>query len=494
MTPVDGAIVLVYLAGIVAIGILFRGRQENVRDYFTGHRGFRGAAGLALVGLSIGATYFSGLSFVMYPSIVYTHGVTVLASLVCFPAAYLVLRHWFLPRYFAHAPGSPYEIVERRFGRPTRLTTSVLFVLLRLCWMAALIYAPVLVVMAAGGLAAEWFWPLVLLVGLSSTVYTVVGGIRGVIITDALQFLLILTVLLVTIAYVALQIPLSFGELREYLRVNSNLLTLNWSPDPTVVITVWAMGIGGSLQNLGSFMADQMSLQRYLAAGSATAATRAFGTGMLATPLVLVLLAAVGITLGAWYSFHPDPALPTSADKVFPHFVATQLPAGFTGLVVAAILAATMSSVTSGINALSGSLLSDFGDLGRNMDPARLLRLARLTSAALGLLATVSAGFMRNLGSIFDIMNIFFGVFLGPLLGCMACAVSGLRLKGFAVMSGLVCGCIAGVLVVHLPIADLWVTAVSSLVTITVAWMLSREAKRTLAARAERTSRASSRV
>jgi len=473
MTPVDGAIVFVYLAAIVAVGIFSRGRQENVRDYFTGHHGFKGAFGLALVGLSIGATFFSGLSFVMYPSIVYTHGVTVLASLVCFPAAYLVLRHWFLPRYFAHGPASPYEIVERRFGRPARLTTSALFVLLRLCWMAALIYAPVLVVMAAGGLGAEWFWPLVLLIGLSSTVYTVVGGIRGVIVTDAIQFILILTVLVVTIAYVALRIPLSFGEVREYLRTHSNLLTLNWSLDPAVAITVWAMGIGASLQNFGSFMADQMSLQRYLAAGSAPAAARAFGTGMIATPLVLILLAAVGITLGAWYSFHPDPNLPSAADKVFPHFVATQLPVGFTGVVVAAILAATMSSVTSGINALSGSLLSDFGDLARRMDPSRLLRLARLTSAALGVLATVSAGFMRNLGSIFDIMNIFFGVFLGPLLGCMVCAVSGLRLKGTAVMAGLVCGCFAGMVVVYLPVANLWVTALSSVVTVAVAWLAS---------------------
>lgn len=480
MTAVDGAIVFVYLVGIVTAGILSRGRQENVRDYFTGRQGFTGAFGLALVGLSIGATFFSGLSFVMYPSIVYTHGITVLASLVCFPAAYLALRHWFLPRYFAQGPASPYEIVERRFGRPVRLTTSVLFVLLRLCWMAALIYAPVLVVMAAGGLGAEWFWPLVLLVGLSSTMYTVIGGIRGVIVTDAIQFLLILTVLAVTIAYVALKIPLSFGEVREYLRTHSTLLTLNWSPDPTVVITVWAMGIGASLQNFGSFMADQMSLQRYLAAGSATAAARAFGTGMIATPLVLILLAAVGITLGAWYSFHPDPNLPASADKVFPYFVATQLPVGFTGMVVAAILAATMSSVTSGINTLSGSLLSDFSDLAQRMDPARLLRLARVTSAALGVLATFSAGFMRNIGSIFDIMNIFFGVFLGPLLGCMLCAVSSLRVKGSAMMAGLGCGCAVGVLVVYLPIADLWVTAASSGVTVAVAWLASAGGRRSL--------------
>jgi len=257
-----------------------------------------------------------------------------------------------------------------------RLLASGMFVMLRLSWMAALIYAPVIVLMATVGLGEEWLWPLVAMIGLSSTVYTVIGGIRGVIITDALQFLLIVGTLLGTVLYVLVKVPLSFGEFSDSLSMNRQLLELNWSIDPTVKIALVTVAVGASIANLGSFSADQMSLQRYNAAGDARSASRAFGTSMIAMPVVLILLAMVGLAVGTWYSVNPDAGLPTQADKVFPYFVATQLPAGFSGIVVAALLAATMSSITSGINALSGSLLNDFVPLAERIEPKRLLGFA----------------------------------------------------------------------------------------------------------------------
>lgn len=252
MTLIDSSIILVYMLAIIIVGIACRGKQDDIRDYFTAKDGLTGKLGMLMIGLSIGATLFSGLSFVAYPSIFYTHGVTVLAVLVCFPAAYLFLRFWFLPRYLAVSLNSPYDIIECRFGRPTRLVASAMFVVLRLCWMAALTYVPVLVVMATLGLGPGWFWPLILLIGISSTVYTVAGGIRGVIITDAIQMLIIMAVLLVTIIYIAARIPLSIGEVSAYLHTNSTLLRFNWSLDPTLPMTVVAMAIGVTFQNMSS--------------------------------------------------------------------------------------------------------------------------------------------------------------------------------------------------------------------------------------------------
>jgi Na+/proline symporter len=469
MTLIATIIIVVYLAGIVVVGICSRGRQENIRDYFTAQQGFKGVLGPVLVGLSIGATLFSGLSFVAYPSIIYTHGVTVLTSLIGFPVAYLVLRFWFLPRYLATPQDSPYDIIERCYDRTTRKVASGMFVMLRLCWLSALIFAPVLVVMAAGSLDSRWFWPLVLLVGLSSTAYTVVGGIRGVIVTDAIQFLLIMGVLLATMLFVAFKLPLTLSEVTGYMRAESDLLTLNWSLSPTQTITVWAMIIGGTMQNMSSFIADQMSLQRYLAVGGARPATAAFGTSMLTTTLVLVLLAGVGLTLGAWYHFHPDLGLPDSADKVFPYFVAHQLPLGFSGLIIAAILAATMSSITSGVNALSGSLLNDFVPLAERIAPGRLLTWGRVTSAMVGLAATLAAGFVSQLGTLFNAMNIFLGVFLGPLLGCMVCSIVGLRVRGPVLVAGMITGCLTAAVMAYSPVSSLWTTLVSSLVTVLIA-------------------------
>ncbi|WP_221031981.1 sodium:solute symporter family transporter [Actomonas aquatica] len=469
MSITDSIIVIVYLSGIVAVGIRFRGRQDDINDYFTAQSGFGGWLGTLLVGLSLGATVFSALSFVAYPSIVITHGATVLMSMVGFPVAYVVLRYWFLPRYLATKSSSPYDIIERRFGTPTRLVASGLFVLLRLCWMSALIYAPVLVVMASCQLDDRWFWPLVLTIGLVSTAYTVVGGIRGVIITDAIQFLLIIAVLAGTILYVMLKVPLTMDEVGHYLTQETDLLQLNWSLSPMVTITVWGMAIGATLQNMSTFTADQMSLQRYLAAGGVKSASRAFGASMLSMVMVLTMLAAVGLTVGTWYSLHPDAGLPADADKVFPYFVATQLPVGFMGVVIAAILAATMSSITSGINALSGSLLSDFYPFSKRVQPRTLLRYARLTSAVIGVLATMVAGLIEDMGTLFDIMNAFYGIFLGPLLGCMVCAVAPLAVRPGALIASLFIGSLAGFAVAYSDVANLWVSAVSAVVTVAMA-------------------------
>jgi sodium-coupled monocarboxylate transporter 8/12 len=471
MTLLDLAIITVYMAGIVIVGIRYRGKQEDIRDYFTAKDGFTGIVGTIMVGLSLGATLFSGLSFVAFPSVIYTYGVTALTAMVGYPMAYFALRYWFLPRYLAQAQVSPYDIIEERYGRPVRLASSIMFVLLRLCWMAALIYAPVVVIMACCGLDDSWLWPLVLVIGLSSTFYTAIGGIRGVIVTDAIQFLLIMAVLIVTILFILLKIPLTMAEVSNYLQSNTGLLTLNWSLDPTVAMTVWAMAIGGTMQNMSSFTADQMSLQRYLASGSVKAASSAFGTSMLTTSIVLLLLSGVGLTLGAWYSLHPDPAMPADADKVFPHFVATQLPVGFMGMVIAAILAATMSSITSGINALSGSLLNDFSALSERIEAKRLLNWARWTSVGIGVLATLVAGFVDGMGSLFDIMNAFYGIFLGPLLACMFCTVSRLRLNGWGLITGMVAGCIFGIWVAYSSLANLWVSLYSAIMTVIIAWV-----------------------
>lgn len=477
MTLLDLLIIAVYLGGIVTVGIVCRGKQDDINDYFTAHGGFKGKMGMVIVGLSLGATFFSGLSFIVYPSIFYTYGITVLSGLIGFPATYLFMRLWFLPRYLARAGRTPYEIIERRFGKPVRLLASAMFVMLRLSWMAALIYAPVIVLMATMGIGEEWLWPLVAVIGLSSTVYTVIGGIRGVIITDAIQFLLIAGALLGTVVYVLMKIPLSFGDFSGFLTNNTHLLHFNWSIDPTVTMTVVTMAVGGSIANLGSFSADQMSLQRYIAAGDARSAAQAFGTSMIATPIVLILLAMVGLAIGTWYSVNPDAGLPTEADKVFPYFVATQLPAGFSGIVIAALLAATMSSVTSGINALSGSLLNDFVPLAERIDPKRLLGSARWLSAAIGLAVTIGAGFVDRLGSLFDIMNALLGVFNGPLLACVLLAVSRLNIHGSILLASMVVGFLAGVGVVNSPLSPVWVTLVSGAVTVVVALLGSRIAQ-----------------
>ena len=468
MASLDILIIVVYLAVIVTVGITSRGRQDDTRDYFTSGSGFGSLFGLFLVGLSIAASLFSGLSFVAVPSNAFRFGVTALSGMAAWPFFYVLMRWWFLPRYLAVPAASPYEIIERRLGRPVRMVASAMFLACRLCWLAAVIYVPALLLTTGGGLGPAWFWPIVLVVGLSSTFYTVVGGIRGVIVTDAIQFLLIVFVLIATILYIVMRIPLSVADIATYVRGNTQLLQFNWSLSLTQTMTVMAMVFGGGAQIVCMYVSDQMLLQRYLAAGDARGAASAVGTSIVTQLGVLVMLAAVGLTLGTWYSVHPDTALPGNPDQVFTHFVATRMPVGFVGLVLAAILAATMSSVTSGVNALSGALLNDFRPLAERTDSRRMLRYARVSSALIGLAATLGAGLVPHMGTLFNIMNLYYGIFFGPMLACMVCAVSRWRVNGRVLIGGMIVGCLTGVGIGFSPLANLWVSLASCLVTLAV--------------------------
>lgn len=410
------------------------------------------------MGLSIAATFFSGISFLAYPSLIYQGGMGIMVGLISFPLAWIVLRFWFLPRYLNGDGKHPYDRIETRFGYPVRATAATMFVLLRVGWMGTLIYAPTVALMASGGLSPAWFWPIVLVIGLSCTFYATLGGIRGVIVTDALQFLVIIAGIALTIGYVLWSLPTPLGQAWEGLKSAGQLQWFNPSFDVTQPMTLWAVLIGFTTANLAVYMADQMSLQRYLAAGNVRSACRAFEINLIGVVIVLILLALVGLSISAWYRTVHDPALPVNPDDVFPYFVASQLPSGVAGLILAAILAATMSSMTSGINALAGTLTLDFQSHFRpDMTPARQLRFAKLTTLALGLAATGVAGLVGQLGTIFDIAQILLGVFLGPLLACIVFSLSTWSIRGSAVIIGMLGGCVAGWATALSATASLWV-------------------------------------
>lgn len=473
ISALDILIVVVYLAGCVAAGLLSRGTKADTQEYFTAGGGMGSFFGTIVVGLSIAATLFSGISFINYPSVVYSSGILLFvgAALICMPAAYVVLRWWFLPRYLASGCLYPYDGVERRFGAFTRVIASVLYVLMRIGWMATMIYAPTLAIMAMARLGDEWFWPIVLITGVSSTIYTVFAGIRGVIVTDAIQMVVIAVGIALTIGFAMQQLPVPYSVAFSELRASGRLEWREFSLDPKLPFTFWTVAIGITVANLSNYLADQMSLQRYLATGDARAACRSFVVNVFGVLLVLALLAGVGLSLFVFYSHVHDPTLPTKTDQIFPHFVATRLPAGLCGLLLAALLAATMSSLTSGINALAGVVTLDFRErFGRTMDDRSRLRFAKMASLLIGLASTLAAGLVANLGTLFDMTQVILGVFAGPLLACVVLSVTRFRCAGAAMSLGLIVGSVGGIAVrLYTPVAVLWIAPIATLLTASIA-------------------------
>jgi len=475
MNPIDQIIVCVYVLAMVAVGIACRGRQESVDDYFTTRGGMSGFWGTLLVGLSLAATLFSGTSFIAFPSITFDYGLRTLVFLATFPACYFVLRYWFLPRYLTAGYTHPYDVVEESFGRPVRITASWIFVLLRLGWMATLIYAPSLLILAAFHLPESWTWPVILIVGILSTIYTVFGGIRGVIVTDAIQMLVIMAGIATSVGFIFYKLDLPLPEITATLSASNHLEWADLSLSPKAPFTLAAILIGVSIANLASYVGDQMSLQRYLATGTVKAASRSFLINICGASIVIFLLFLVGMSLVVWFAHHPVPELLNAdgkmmSDKVFPYFVSYHLPTGLSGLLIAAILAATMSSLTSGINAVSGALCGDIlsSRLAR-LKPRGQLAVARWLSVVIGLFATVAAGFVPLLGTFYEATQLLLGLFAGPLLACVILSVLKVSAPAWSILAGMIVGVAAGAIAWGLEFYSLWTSPVTFSATILVA-------------------------
>jgi SSS family solute:Na+ symporter len=265
----------------------------------------------------------------------------------------------------------------------------------------------------------------------------------------------------------------SFGTAIGDLSRSGRLDVFNFSLDPKVGLTVWTVVLGASVGNLTNYIGDQMSLQRYLATGDVRAASRSFAVNVVGVVIVVALLTVVGLSLFVFYANAPDPTLPAKADQVFPHFVATRLPVGVAGLLLAALLAAT--SIPSGINTIAAVLTLDFhARLDRDMTPARQVWWGRVYSLAVGLAATLAAGVVSKLGTLFELSQIILGVFAGPLLSCIVVAVAGWRCTGRAMVVGMLLGWSAGVAVTWAGAAALWVPPAAALTTLVTALLLSR--------------------
>ena len=265
LTTLDILVIAVYLAAMVAIGIASRGKQDSTEDYFTAHGGFTKTLGAVLVGLSIAATFFSGISFIAYPSVVFSTGIAIAVGMIMLPVSGLIVGYWFLPRYLARGGREPYQIIEENFGYPTRAVAAGMFVLLRVGWMGTLIYAPTVAVMAAMQLSPGWFWPIVLTIGISSTLYTTLGGIRGVIVTDAIQFVIITLGIVWPLVHVLTHMHVSMDQAVNYLSDTGRLHWINTSFSLRQPMTIWAILASAFVGNTAMYIGDQMSLQRYLA-------------------------------------------------------------------------------------------------------------------------------------------------------------------------------------------------------------------------------------
>ncbi len=366
MTPLDLFAFLAYLVGITVLGLVLPRRRPGADVFLAGR-----VMGWFPIGLSVMITLFSAVNLVAFPTEVMEHGLYVLASLPVFILVAIPITRVFIPFFHRMNLTSLYAYLEQRFDRRVCRLAGGLFILWRLFWMAIALHASARIL---GPIAGLPYPALILGAGAIAALYTALGGIRTVMWTDVLQALVLLAGILgaLGVAWAAQDQGWAGlwaqaeagGQLRPFRPFDPEFLSWN----PTIRITLWSGLIGTFVAFLARYGADQMVVQRYFTARSLGDAVAGFWWNVLAALAALVLLTLLGLALAVTPAPEGTPAMVRFAG------FAQALPLGLTGVLAGGLLAATMSSVDSGLNSCLAVWMTDFAPRRPPRDPDRAPR------------------------------------------------------------------------------------------------------------------------
>ncbi|ACU96016.1 sodium:solute symporter [Saccharomonospora viridis] len=356
MRALDLAIIAIFLVGSPLLGIWLGGKQKSSADYFVGNR----RVSWWLVTFSVVATETSTLTVISVPTVAYLGNVTYLQLAIGYLIGRVLVAFVLLPRYYSGNLVSAYGLLGQRFGKGMQGTASVTFLLTRLLADGVRLFAtaiPVKMVLAALGLDVP-YWVIIAAIALVAVIYTYLGGIKAVIWVDAIQMGIYILGAVAAVFFLAGKLPDGwFGSLADegkfqFFDFTSNIVTNQYAFITAVV--------GGALFAMASHGADQLMVQRLLACKNVRDSQKAVVASGVVVFLQFALFLLVGAMLWAFY----DGAAPESMglsnnDELFPMFIVEQLPTGLSGLLIAGILAAAMSTISSSLNSLSTSTVSD---------------------------------------------------------------------------------------------------------------------------------------
>ena len=412
--PANIAVFLAYLAGMTGMGVWFARRNRTSDDYFRDG----GKLPWWAVSLSIYATMFSSITFLCVPAMVYhtdmryfslSFGIILLAPIVV---------KWYLPFFRRLNLTSAYEYLEVRFNLTCRLFASAAFILFMIARTAIVTYLPAVALSAVVGIDVNWAIVAVVVV---TIFYCTLGGVEAVVWSDFVQSVILIGGTLVMFAFLVFGTD---GGLSGFVAKGleaGKFRTFDFAFDWTQPC-FWVVLIGGIVANLASYTSDQCVVQRYMTTRDEKGAAKSIlfnGALSFVNNIVFFLL---GVALYTFVASHPG-FLPAAVkgDAVFPYFIGFGLPPGVSGLLLAAVAAATMSTLSANLNAAASAFTTDFyRRLRRNATDGSLLRCGKVCTVAVGLLGGAMALVLANMDiqSIYDQFQRFLGVLTGGL-GCL---------------------------------------------------------------------------
>ena len=437
MHLIDLIIFFLFTGGIVVFGCSFFNKKLSSDEFTSAGRSLPGW----VVGMSIFATYVSSISYLGYPGNAYSSNWNAFVFSLSIPIASYFAAKYFVPFYRNQGSVSAYSFLEERFGTWARLYASACYLLTQIARMGSILFLLALPM----NLLMGWNIQLVIIfTSIAIIVYSMLGGIKAVIWTEAIQGFILIGGALICLVVLLFSMPEGPTQTFE-MAISDHKFDLGSFSADLSTSTFWVCLIYGIFTNLQNYGIDQNYVQRYHTAKNEKEAkfSALFG-GYLFIPVSAIFF-LIGTALYTYYQVYPEllPAEGIKADYVFPLFIVNQLPTGLTGLLIASIFAAGMSTVATSVTSSSTIVLTDYYQRIRKQTSDReRLWVLKVASFVIGVLGILIALALVNVDSILDAWWKLSSIFSGGMLGLFLLGYLAKKAKNIDAAIGVICGAI----------------------------------------------------
>ena len=435
MKPIDIFVIVIYLALMAGVGFYFMRRNKDADAYFKAG----GRLPWWVVSLSIYATMFSSITFISVPAMSFSGDMTYYVISFGIPLLAPIVVRWYLPFFRKLNLTSAYEYLEVRFNLPCRLFASGAFILFMIARTAIVAYLPALAISAVTGIDIN---VAIVAVTLVTILYCTIGGVEAVIWSDFIQSIILIGSTVLIIAWAIGGTDGGFSGFVAQGMDAHKFRVFDFAFDWTKPC-FWVVFVSGVVANLASYTSDQCVVQRYMTTPDEKGAAKSILFNGALSFFNCFVFFVMGVALWTFYRAHAG-ALPTGtkADAVLPIFIARELPTGISGLVLAAIAAATMSTLSANLNSAASAITTDFYQRLRAKSGGgqSLLFCGKVSTVIVGLFGGAMALWLANaeIGNVYDQFQRFLGILTGGL-GCLFfMGIFMKKVNGFGATCGLV--------------------------------------------------------
>jgi len=389
-SPYDYGILFLYLIGITLFGSWLGRNQTNTRDYFLGNRNIPWGA----VCFSVVATETSTLTFISIPGLAYLTNLNFLQLTLGYLLGRILVSFLFLPAYYRGDLATAYEFLGNRFGLSLRNFSSIVFQMTRLLADGVRLFATAIPL----SLITGWSYPVsIAVMGILTIVYTYIGGIRAVVWVDVVQTVVYLSGAIFAAIYLYHLLPGGWHDIATAAQADNKLQIFYPGFENgvraffTTRYNFITSLIGGMFLSMASHGTDQIIVQRLLTCNNVRSSQKALIASGVFVMLQFALFLVIGLMLYTFYhgqAIGPDSNFIASSDEVFIKFIIEELPAGLSGLIIAGIFAAAMSTLSGSLNSLASSTMLDIykTNFGKKNSPKKDLLISKIITASWGII------------------------------------------------------------------------------------------------------------